>query len=380
LTALHRTAEILRKHHWSPERTINRLLSVLPSAWQYPELTGMRIKYDGWSYATGNFRATRWMQTAEFLVSKGKRGTIEVCYLAPRPPRRRGPFLLEERALLNSLAEMLKSYFQRAMYENELLMVNEQLEQRVTQRTAELLKTNAALKLEITERRQKDKKILQYQKQLRSLASELALAEEKERRRIASDLHDDIGQALAIIKMKFLELHCKSVLCEFKDNIEEIRVLLDEAIKDARSLTFEISPPVLYELGLEAAVQWLAENFQEKYKLLVQVTTEGDPRTLNDEVKATMFKGVRELLVNAIKHSQVSQVWVRVMWADDHLKIEVRDNGVGFDKSRLVPLSIKKGSFGLFSIKERIGHLGGSLEIDSMPGQGARATLIVPWK
>ncbi len=306
------------------------------------------------------------------------RGSIEVAYLEKRPDMHEGPFLAEERTLLNSLAEMLESYFARKYTEGRLLNSKRELQQRVAERTGELVRLNRALRQEVAERRRTEKEIRQYQRQLKSLASELSLTEERERRAIAADLHDHIGQALAVIKMKFLQLHCKTVLCKFKDTIEDIRVHLDEAIETTRSLTFELSPPVLYELGLVPALQWLAEEFQRKHRIVVEVTTEGDGRPLSDELKATLFKASRELLFNAAKHARVSQVWVRVVWEKHYIKIEIRDNGVGFDASQFTPIDIKRSGFGLFSVKERMGYIGGRLEIDSMPGRGARATLVAP--
>jgi len=378
LNALHRTASILQKPHTTPRKALSNLVANIPAAWQYPEIAAARIKYDGITAASRNFKRTRWVLAAEFRTTPGKRGTIEVAYLEKRAAMHEGPFLAEERALINSLAEMLESYFTRKFTEDQLLNSKRELQQRVVERTGELVRVNRALQKEVAERRRSERDIRQYQKQLTSLASELSLAEERERRAIASNLHDHIGQALAVVKMKFLQLHCNSVLCKFKDTIEDIRVHLDEAIETTRSLTFELSPPVLYELGLVPALQWLAEEFQQKYRIAVEVTTEGDGRPLRDELKATLFKAARELLFNAAKHARVSQVWVRTAWDNHYIKIEIRDNGVGFDASQVSPINIKRSGFGLFSVKERMGYIGGRLEIDSMPGRGARATLVAP--
>ncbi|MDI6741070.1 MAG: sensor histidine kinase, partial [Candidatus Edwardsbacteria bacterium] len=307
-------------------------------------------------------------------------GRIEVAYLQPRPAADEGPFLKEERALIDSLAKLIESFLERRRAQDSIRQAYKRVEQKFQDRTVRLRHTNRKLRGEIQERRRAERRIRNYQNQLKRLTSELALTEEKERRSIAADLHDQIGQSLAIIKMKFLELHCNTMLCKFRDNIEELRLLLDEAIEDTRSLTFEISPPVLYELGLEAAIQWLAEECEKKYKLKAQVTTEGTPRPVSDDLKITVFKGVRELLINAVKHSRAHQVWVRIVWSDGQLKTEVRDNGVGFDKTNMSLNHLTKGSFGLFSVRERIGYLGGKLDIKTMPGQGVRSVIAVPTK
>lgn len=378
LNALHRTARILQRPNLRPKQALAKLVSIIPAAMQYPEVTAARIRSGGTSVCSLGFRRTKWALKKKFRSAPGIEGTIEVVYLKKRTKTHEGPFLIEERALIESLAEMLESYFARNYSEERLLESKRDLQDRVAVRTKELTKLNRALKDEVAERRRSEREIRQYQRQLRSLASELSLAEERERRAIAADLHDHIGQALAVIKLKFLQLHCNSVLCKFKDSIEDIRVHLDEAIETTRSITFELSPPVLYELGLLPALQWLAEESQRKCRISVEVTTEGEERRLADETKATLFKSARELLFNAAKHARVSQVWVRLVWEKHYIKIEVRDNGIGFDASRLLPIDIKRSGFGLFSVKERMGYIGGRLEIDSMPGRGARATLVAP--
>jgi signal transduction histidine kinase len=378
LNALHTTARILQQPGLTPRRALAKLVSIISAAMQYPEVTAARIRSGGTSVCSRGFRRTKWVLEKKFRSAPGIEGIVEVAYLKKRTNAREGPFLIEERALIDSLAEMLESYFARKYSEDRLMGSKRDLQDRVAVRTRELTKLNRALKDEVAERRRSEREIRQYQRQLRSLASELSLAEERERRAIAADLHDHIGQALAVIKLKFLQLHCNSVLCKFKDSIEDIRVHLDEAIETTRSITFELSPPVLYELGLLPALQWLAEESQRKCRISVEVTTEGEERPLGDETKATLFKSARELLFNAAKHAKVSQVWVRLVWEKHHIKIEVRDNGVGFDASRILPIDIKRSGFGLFSVKERMGYIGGSLEIDSMPGRGARATLMAP--
>jgi len=378
LNALHRTASILQSPGLTRAEALAKLVSILPAAWQYPEVTAVRIICGGHAFAGRDFRKTKWMLSAEFKCSPEGRGSIEIAYLAKRPPAQESPFLTEERALLNSLAEMLESYLARKATEVQLLESRRKLQERVRERTRDLERLNRSLKKEVAERRRTEREIRKHQRQLKSLATEMSLAEERKQRAIASDLHDHIGQALAVIKMKFLQLHCNSVLCKFKDTIEDIRIHLDEAIETTRSLTFQLSPPVLYELGLVPALQWLAEEFQRKHRMTVEVTTEGQALQLSDEMRMTLFKGTRELLFNAAKHAQVSQAWVRVAWESDRIRIEVRDDGAGFDAAKAFPKDIRRSGFGLFSVKERMGYVGGSLGIESMPGRGSRATLTAP--
>ncbi|HTY08224.1 MAG TPA: ATP-binding protein [Candidatus Edwardsbacteria bacterium] len=377
LTALHHAAKVLQQRG-STDRMISQMLRLLPPAWQYPGIAAARICYDGRCYATANFRQTRWTQRAEFRVSPDKQGSIEVCYLKPRPPMDEGPFLKEERALIDSLAQILRSYFLRQLYEQQLLSANKRLGLQVSRRTADLLKANEHLKQEISQRRGKDRKIQHYQQQLRALASDLSLAEEKERRVIATGLHDRIGQALAVIKLKFLELHCNRMRCQFQENIDEIRVLLDQAIGDTRNLTFEISPPILYELGLVPALQWLAENFQQHHHLLVNLSVWGNQPPLSDDIKVTLFKATREFLMNAAKHAKPQQIWINAMFDRHQAKVVVRDDGRGLADAGTTPVASYHGGFGLFSLRERAGYFGGSVDLSPADGGGATATIVLP--
>lgn len=377
LTALHASAKVLQRQG-PTDQTMARMLKLLPAAWQYPEIACVRISYGGRRYVTENFRCTRWVQHAAFRVPRGERGSIDIRYLERRPAMDEGPFLKEERALIESVAEMLRAYFIRQSNERQLLTANERLAQRVSRRTADLLKANTSLRQEIVLRKGKNRKIQQYQKQLRALASELSLAEEKERRGIATGLHDRIGQALAVIKLKFLELHCNRMRCEFQQNIDELRVLLDQAIGDTRDLTFEISPPILYELGLVPALQWLAEGFQQQHRVRVNLSVWGQQPPLSDDIKVTLFKAAREFMMNAAKHAKPRHIWVNALFDRHEARIVVQDDGCGLAAAGAAPVSSYHGGFGLFSLRERAGYFGGSVDLSPGDGGGARATIALP--
>ncbi len=256
--------------------------------------------------------------------------------------------------------------------------IRHRLEQQVETRTAELRRINEALQTEIAEHRATQEKVREYQKQLRRLAAELALTEEKERRRIAADLHDHVGQALAFIRLKVSEFQGDAVFCGHERSIEEIRHLLDQTIQYTRTLTFEISPPLLYELGLGPAVEWLAEEFSQKRNLPVRATIGPDLPSVTDERRITLFQCVRELLLNAAEHSGAGRVDVVLLRENEHLLIRVDDDGKGFDPEEKRPGSGGHRGFGLFSIRERLQHLGGRVEVRSSPGGGTCVTLTAP--
>jgi len=154
--------------------------------------------------------------------------------------------------------------------------------------------------------------------------------------------------------------------------------LVAQAIKSTRSLTFELSPPVLYELGFEAAMKWLVRQTRERHGLSTKFIDDGQPKPLDNDVCVLLFQAVRELLVNVAKHAQAHNVEVSTRRVGNEIQVRVEDDGVGFDISRTSTQGYTRNEFGLFSIRERLSHIGGYLNVESEPGQGARVTLVAP--
>jgi PAS domain S-box-containing protein len=231
---------------------------------------------------------------------------------------------------------------------------------------------------DISERKQAEARIEQYQTQLRSLASELSLAEERERRRISNLLHDHIGQLLATAKMRlgWIESVVKDEVIE--KEIDEIRNHIGQAIQFGRSLTFELSPPILYDLGLEAALEWLTEQVQEQNAIRREFENDGLPKPISDEIRVLLFTAVRELLVNVVKHAGATRAKVTVRRVDENISIHVADDGTGFNASKRSYHIAEARGFGLFSIRERLHSLGGHMDVRSQVGRGARIILVAP--
>jgi len=269
---------------------------------------------------------------------------------------------------------------ERKKAEEALKKAHDELETRVKERTIELEKANKALQAEIKERIQTEKKLLEYQQKLRSLASELTLTEERQRRRIATDLHDRIGQALALSKIKLSEIRNAIPHAQYRKELGEIHELLEQTIQDTRTLTFELSPPVLYELGFEAAVEWLAENFQKQYGIDVHFSDDGKQKSFDDEILTVLFRSVRELLINIAKHAKAKNAIITLETNGKNVQILISDDGIGFDISKIGSHVEKARGFGLFNIRERLSLLKGSMEIESEPGNGTRVTLVAPLK
>jgi signal transduction histidine kinase len=240
--------------------------------------------------------------------------------------------------------------------EEQLRLAGEVLEQRVAERTEELSKSRL---------------------QLRSLASELLLAEERERRRIADDLHDHIGQILVLAKLRVQQL--KESLDGGKAHayLEEVQNLLAETLNYSRSLTAQLSPPVLREFGFEAAVKSLASEFERKYSIPITIEDRMRAQVSDDQIGVLLYRSVRELLTNVVKHSEATAIRILFATDGDRMVTEVEDNGFGFSADQIDDIN-EYNRFGLFSIRERLAHLGGEMVIESLPGKGTIVRLFVP--
>ncbi len=233
----------------------------------------------------------------------------------------------------------------------------EELEQRVVDRTKELVQSHG---------------------RLRALTTELTLTEQRERQRLAMDLHDYLAQLLVVAKMKVGQgkrLAKRAPGCA--ELFQETDTVLNDALNYTRTLVIDLSPPILHEFGLPAALRWLGERMQ-RHELAVTVQIDSDDLPLPEDHAVLLFQSVRELLMNAVKHAQSDAVTVRVEQESGVLRIEVRDQGAGFDPAVAESPVALSSKFGLFSIRERMKALGGWFDLQSTPGQGTTALLALP--
>ncbi len=217
--------------------------------------------------------------------------------------------------------------------------------------------------------------VLERTLSLRRLASEVCLTEEHERRQIAEDLHDHLGQGLALIKLRLQQLRGDAVFTGHGRALDELVELSDQAIRYTRGLTCELSPPMLYELGLGAALEWLGEHTAKEHGLRVKVRARLR-HPLDDDLKVMLWKSARELLHNVVKHAQAQHVTIELRAHHGEIVLEVADDGRGFDCAAAARRGARE-TFGLFSIEERLHQLGGRMELDSAPGTGTRVRLCV---
>ena len=208
--------------------------------------------------------------------------------------------------------------------------------------------------------------------QLRAATRAGERAEARERRTLARDLHDALSQPLALAGTKLAALRDEAGGSSLAARLGEVQTLIANADERARTLTFRLCPPVLHDLGIVAAAEWLAEDLKRQFGLHVFVSDDELLKPLAEETGEALFRSLREILINVARHARVDKAHVSLVREGEALSVVVEDAGIGFDISR------RGAGFGLVSVQERLEGLGGRLEIESTPGQGTHARMIVP--
>lgn len=220
-------------------------------------------------------------------------------------------------------------------------------------------------------------RIKSYQLQLKKLNSELTLVEERERRRIAENLHDSLGQTLGLAFMNLSSIDLDDCTPAIKNTIMFSSKLLNKAIEESRRLTYDLSPPILYELGLIPAIQWKLEQFEKDFNISTILIAEDKNTNLDKENNIFLYRTVGELLTNTYKHAEATEVIVKQKTYNGMYCISVEDNGIGIEKLHKQPSS-EKGGFGLLSIAERIEMLNGTFKIEPVEN-GTLAEIEIPY-
>ena len=233
-----------------------------------------------------------------------------------------------------------------------------------------------ALISDISEAKRAERQLETYQQRLQALTREVFLVEERERRRIAVELHDGILQTLAVVQMKVSSLRKTLGTTPEANLAEEIGDLTGQLIGETRSLAFQLSPPVLYELGLGPALHWLADRERKRHGLSYDISYACD-MDIDKDVEIAIFQSIRELWANAGKHGQAARISTNVAVSESHIEIRVEDDGCGFDPAAITAVS-DDGGFGLFSIRVALDWADGDFELDSAPGEGTRVLLKIP--
>ncbi len=240
--------------------------------------------------------------------------------------------------------------------EEKFCMLNESLERRINDRTLELEKRN---------------------RQLQKLALDLAEAEDRERQNIASILHDDFQQQLAYIKIELNLMGKDTAEDPVRERLAFLEQLIGECINKSRNFSYELSPPALNRDGLFSALEILANDMKAKHGLEVILRTAPGAAPASHSLASILYRAVKELLFNVVKHAGVASAIVDIDSRDGMIHIEVADVGRGFDYAR-IRSSQTGGGFGLYHIEDRMTFLGGAMAVDARPGGGCRVRLTVP--
>jgi signal transduction histidine kinase len=322
----------------SREKPLPELLGgiaeLICASWQYPEVTCSRITIGGEHYASPHFRRTHWRQAAPVRLLGERSGQVEVCYLEERSECHEGPFLLEERHLIDAVADLVGRI--------------------VNQRRAE--------------------------EQVRTLARELIMAQENERQRIARELHDHLTQDLAGVRgglERLLAAHPPSEAC--KPQAADVLERLSAAISSIRDLSYMLLPMGLTELGLVHTVLRHCEEYSQRNGIAVEVFADGmEGIKLDFETQINLYRIIQEALTNVRKHAAASRVVVRLLASHPHLLLRVEDDGRGARMEECLARAGRERRIGLWSMRERVRLLGGKISFVTRPGAGMRIRVEVP--
>lgn len=218
-----------------------------------------------------------------------------------------------------------------------------------------------------------EQELQRYRAKLRALTLDLTLAEEKERHRMAVDLHDSISQSIGSLKIRMDVLLEDARSQEVRNELSAMSTSISGILKDIRTLTFQLCPATLYELGLNQALGDLVKMLRSTYKMDIVLATNRASRPLNKNLEILLFRSARELLMNVVKHAKAKQTSVTISEQAGQIELLIEDNGIGFN----VTENINSG-IGLFSVAERIRYAGGQCTITSSPGNGTTAKLTIP--
>lgn len=335
LNCLYGISRLAQNRELPMEEVLRQVAGLVCESWQYPEITCARIRMDALDIATRNFKRTPWRQQSPIVIQGERLGEIEVCYLEPRPASDEGPFLLEERSLLDAVADKLGRLAQAARTEAQMLV----------------------------------------------LSRELIKAQENERLRIATELHDHLAQDLAALKMDL-----GGLLDPPAPNAEELPLQLaaladrlSGAITAIRDIAYDLLPPGLEDLGLVRTLSRYCADFAKRTGLSVDFFADGmEGLRLGFETQINIYRMTQESLTNVRKHAKADQVTVRIILSHPNVIVRIEDNGQGVDLEKRQEEIREARRMGLWGMRERARLLGGAITLRSRPGRGMLVHIEIP--
>lgn len=320
----------------SLEVVVQQIADLLPASWQYPALACARIILRGEPFKTRNFSSPRYRQQAPIIVRRRRSGFVEVGYLR-KPHRGPGrPFLDAERKLLNVVAERLGK---------------------------------------IVEQKDSEQELKASQEHLRRLLRRVESALEDERKRIAHELHDELGHALMAIRIDLASLRDgQAGETAFLEKTRAMDAFINTTTQNLQRIAWELRPVLLDEFGLPAAVASLAREFEKRYGILCGARISADLGEVDRGMALALYRIIQELLTNVARHAMATRVMIQLNRIGSGLRLKVEDNGRGISEKAWS----EKKSLGLVGIRERVHGFGGALQIQGRPRRGTVAMITLP--
>jgi len=308
----------------------------MAQAWQYPEIARTKIYFDGREYCPQAFEETLWKQVSEIMIKGELRGTVEIFYLEEMPEVDEGPFLKEERNLIEGISRLLGEAYEKKLGENE---------------------------------------IVRSRKQLRDLSQRLELIREEERTRIAREVHDELGQVLSTLRLE-LSLFGKKWGAGSKDSSQTIvhmTDLVDNTIQTVKRISADLRPPILDFLGLGEAIEWQGKEFQKRTNIKFKSKINIKSDEIDQNRATTLFRIFQETLTNISRHAKAENIFVDLSQQDRKYVLRVEDDGIGITKEQVS----NPKSLGILGMRERALVWGGTVEFFSQPNEGAKVVITI---
>jgi two-component system, NarL family, sensor kinase len=335
LNCLYGISHLAQNRELSLDEFIRQVGELVCASWQYPEITCARIRIGALDYPTHNFHKSPWSQTSPIFIQGECIGEINVRYLDQRPESDEGPFLREERNLIDAVAHKLGTLVQASRTEAHMRM----------------------------------------------LSRELIKIQENERLRIATELHDHLAQDLAALKLDLGELMNQTLAAApgIHERLAEQTERLSEAITAIRNLAYDLLPPGLEDLGLVRTLARYCADFASRSGLAVDFFADGmDGVHLGFETQINIYRMVQESLTNVRKHAEASQATVRIIRSHPNVIVRVEDDGQGVDLAQRLDEFYQSKKMGLWGMRERARLLGGRITLRSRLGRGMRIHIEIP--
>lgn len=318
------------------------------------------------------------------LISEGSAVNMEKTYLTKDgrsiPVLFSGAVMHGDNSEIQGIVCVARDIVERKQAEIVLQKARDELEQRVVERTAELSMANKQLKKEIEGHRRTEAALRESEEKLRFLSSQLLKVQEKERRRISLELHDELGQSLSLLKVQLgtIKRKLRNDQTALNEGLQETQQHLNDIIGNVRRLSRDLSPSILEDLGLSAAIEWLISDFAKHYKMKIVFDSENVDDYFSSEHQIIIYRIFQEILSNIGKHAEASKVSVKVEKKDKVIAFSVQDNGKGFDIDKISAKNSTEKGMGLAAMHERALIVGSSLHIATQDNKGTRISFTVP--